>query len=40
MTNNIFQNFSQDELLQILAKDIGFRFEVPDILTFIDDDYF
>jgi len=33
-------NYSNDQLLQVLSEEIGFRFEVPDILTFIDDAYY
>ena len=37
---DVFADYTQDQLIQILANDIGLRFEIPDILTFIDDDYF
>ncbi|MCQ2209188.1 MAG: hypothetical protein MJZ34_02740 [Paludibacteraceae bacterium] len=34
------EKYTNDQLLQVLKKDIGFRFDVPDILTFIDDEYY
>lgn len=37
---DVFADYTQDQLLQILANDIGLRFEIPDILTFVHDDYF
>jgi hypothetical protein len=38
--NNEIDNLGQEELLQVLANDIGLKFDVPDILTFLDDDYY
>ena len=40
MNEQGLENLNQQQLLQILANEIGFRFEIPDILTFIDDDYY
>ena len=38
--SDVLDTLTQDQLLQILADNIGLRFEIPDILTFIDDDYY
>ena len=40
MENEVIKDLEQELLLQVLANDIGLKFEVPDILTFIDDDYY
>lgn len=37
---DILDEYTKDQLLQILGNDIGLRFEIPDILTFLDDDYY
>lgn len=31
---------TQNQMIQILSNEIGLKFEIPDILTFIDDDYY
>jgi hypothetical protein len=40
MANDFIKNLDSDTMLQLLKNEIGFKFEMPDILTFCDDDYY
>ena len=40
MANDFISTLDSNTMLQLLKNEIGFKFEMPDILTFCDDDYY